>query len=659
FVLGGAIAVLTTLLLWMFTYDYPLPRIFFASAIFFVSVYLMRVTKISIVFFLIATVIIYSQSLVTITDQPEILVRMLLWVWVAAIYPIVLALLINTLFLPLEPQEQLKAEMQRQIKAIIVQLQFAQHRPKNVTIQSEQITSTQIEQSALSMQKLLRFTNMRKKMSYKEQANQLACIATLTSLYSAVAQLQSTPLTLLNSESLQDALIWLLDACTQLNTAIQSEQSFDLPPQKKPLNLQQLPGAVRQMHDALQAYADIKYSPPITESNTLKEKFFVADAIKNPVYVQFALKTLLATLLCYFFYSGLDWDGIHTIMLTCIIVAQPSLGATNMRSILRIAGAVLGSALALLMVIFVVPHIDGIVGLLLITLPVLTLGAWISTGSERSSYVGIQLMFTFSLALLSGFGPSSELTEIRDRIIGISLGVGISFFIHSSLWPEVEGGSFCKSLANVLRQTAQLLQTPVRSAQVAATTSALSQHLAQVEFSQQYMQSWVTLASCETSLARVALEPSWQQSTGEHELQNYALQTILAQSREILLAINTFRSELNTQDLPINIFNEAIHIQQQVANALSKYANNLAQDPMRLKAPAPISLEQLFALCATDAADLTAVETQNETSAFNKSLILLLRSTQSLVEKLSSLPSVTAYKTHYNHLHLSEKVSPQ
>ena len=35
---------------------------------------------------------------------------------------------------------------------------------------------------------------------------------------------------------------------------------------------------------------------------------------RNPVYLHFALKTLLATLLCYVFYTAADWQGIHAVL---------------------------------------------------------------------------------------------------------------------------------------------------------------------------------------------------------------------------------------------------------------------------------------------------------------------------------------------------------
>ena len=47
------------------------------------------------------------------------------------------------------------------------------------------------------------------------------------------------------------------------------------------------------------------------------------------------------------------------------------------------------------------------------------------------------------------------------------------------------------------------------------------------------MRSWGQLAECEAMLARVALEPGWQQ--GEHEVLTLFTQTLLAKAREILL----------------------------------------------------------------------------------------------------------------------------
>jgi multidrug resistance protein MdtO len=92
FIAGSTFAIGLSILLLKFTFDYPLLRIVIASLLFFGSVYLMRVLKIGAVFFIVAIVIIYVQSFVDQTDQADLLIRAVLWVWVAVNYPIALTL---------------------------------------------------------------------------------------------------------------------------------------------------------------------------------------------------------------------------------------------------------------------------------------------------------------------------------------------------------------------------------------------------------------------------------------------------------------------------------------------------------------------------------------------------------------------------------------
>jgi len=290
---------------------------------------------------------------------------------------------------------------------------------------------------------------------------------------------------------------------------------------------------------------------------------------------------------CYVFYNAADWEGVHTVMLTCLIVASPSLGASTQKSLLRIVGAAIGGGLALFMQVFIIPHLDGVVGVLLMTLPVIGLGAWISAGSERSSYAGLQIMFTFAMALLEqGFGPTTDLTEIRDRFIGILLGVGVSTLIHASIWPEREGNTLRRSLADLLRAIGQLLR-PIRNGGDAA---------AAVPLAQQQLAVWERLGDCEMLLARVALEPSWHED--EHEQLTLHAQTVLAEARAIMLAANALQGELTTQieQLPVEVREAVFSIQEQAASALNRYAGELVG--RSCKPPIPISLnalEQSFA----------------------------------------------------------------
>src|SRR2546427_160955 len=72
---------------------------------------------------------------------------------------------------------------------------------------------------------------------------------------------------------------------------------------------------------------------------------FVLDAFTNPSYVRYALKGALAVMICYTLQSAVDWPGIRTCLITCLIVGLGSEGATVQKGTLRIAGALVGAAM--------------------------------------------------------------------------------------------------------------------------------------------------------------------------------------------------------------------------------------------------------------------------------------------------------------------------
>ena len=245
------------------------------------------------------------------------------------------------------------------------------------------------------------------------------------------------------------------------------------------------------------------------------------DAWSNPAYLHFALKTLLATLLCYVFYTAADWQGIHTIMLSCVIVAQPGLGATMQKTWLRIGGALLATLIALLLIVFVQPWTDSLSGLLAMTLPVFALAAWIAAGSERIAYAGIQIGFTFALAFLSWFGPLSNLTELRDRVIGILLGVLVSSIVHLYLWPDSEAPRLKARLAQLYRQLAQTLAARDDEVQLVPLFAALTES--------------------ETLINRVSAEPLGTYAHPWPEAKNWPTRASFRQAEEILRLSEGYR----------------------------------------------------------------------------------------------------------------------
>ncbi|MDB6141946.1 MAG: putative rane protein [Pseudomonas sp.] len=508
FIVSATLAIGIAILLLKFTFGYPLLRILCASVVFVISMFGMRATRLGPLFFVVAIVTIYVQSLVDLVAQPELLLRGCLWVWVAVAYPTLVTLLVNTLLLPQEPQQLLRVAMQRQLAQVEACLAGLQEGRTQVL----KISPGEVQKGVLSLHKLLKFASMRDAGYRANEVQQLALITCVSRLYAAAATLNAPV-------SDVEALAVLRQDCVALSRAIEAG-SLSPPLHSDALARPLMPAGLEEMRDALRApFTDRPVTP--TSKTQAKEPLLANDAFSNPNYLLFAFKTWLATLFCYVFYNAVDWPGIHTVMLTCVVVALPSLGASTQKGLLRIGGCLVGSALALLCTVFVIPNIETLVGVLLMSLPVIGLGAWVAAGSERISYAGLQIMFCFALALLEQFGPSTDLTEIRDRLVGILLGALVSTLVHGLLWPEREGDSLRRRLAATLHSIAGLLRAP------ASGTSTDPLH-------EQSVRSWGQLAECEAMLARVALEPGWQQ--GEHEELTLFTQTLLAKARGILLS---------------------------------------------------------------------------------------------------------------------------
>ncbi len=243
-----------------------------------------------------------------------------------------------------------------------------------------------------------------------------------------------------------DRLDRLIRECRSLKQDLARDRPFRLGPgqagPRVPAGGQD--AALQEMADALKALADAE-AFPFDADPPPQEPLFRPDAFRNPAHLKFALRTVLAAMACYAFYTAVDWPGIHTAMLTCIILAIPPLGMSSLggiahKGLVRVLGAALGSSMALFATVFILPRLDGITGLLSMILPVIALAGWITAGSSKSNYVGRQLMFTYVLALLGRFTLYPDIPEIRDRIVGILVGVVVYLTLAAFVWPDRERG---------------------------------------------------------------------------------------------------------------------------------------------------------------------------------------------------------------------------
>ena len=101
--IGLTIGIGVTLLLYKFTYGYPELRIPGMAIALFLGMWLSRVFVIGPLGFLIGFIVAVSQSVGEAVPSPELLVRGLLWLWVAIAYGVGLTVVLNLLFLPDTP----------------------------------------------------------------------------------------------------------------------------------------------------------------------------------------------------------------------------------------------------------------------------------------------------------------------------------------------------------------------------------------------------------------------------------------------------------------------------------------------------------------------------------------------------------------------------
>ncbi len=497
---GLTLAVACTLLLLRLTFDVPLLRILGSAFILLGAMYFLRASKLGAIGFLVGLAVIYVQSEVDTVHNPELLTRAVLWVWVAITYPIAVNILVGHL-LPASADAHLRRELHAQLEGIANRITGAQNG----------VAGT--EEAFLRMHRQLSYALMEHPKQTLLNARSKARVRLVERLLVAARQLPPGDSPELNLEYQRHAPI-ILAAIRELQFQLVDDGAFEMLP-VPPDYAAVAPAPLAAMYRAFVQLVQDEVPRKGGTGPAVAAKASVFSL--NTTALQFALKVVLATYLGYLFYTAVQWPGIHTCMLTCIILALPGLGAINQKGVMRLIGAALGSMAALLATVFVIPHLDSITGLLLLSLAVIAFGAWIAAGSPLTDYVGFQLVFCFALALLGKFGPTTDLTEIRDRAVGIVLGVIISLVVYRQIWPEREAGQVPSAVAELLRALSR----------VAAACGSASKD----EYEQAQAAAWAVIERLRQLQGRLAFEPRG----ASPRVPDWPLDHLLACARQILL----------------------------------------------------------------------------------------------------------------------------
>ncbi|AQV94409.1 fusaric acid resistance protein [Cupriavidus necator] len=238
-------------------------------------------------------------------------------------------------------------------------------------------------------------------------------------------------------------------------------------------------GVAAELAGAINRYAEPDEADeraPQAQAGKAHGGFLDADAFSNPVHVRYALKTTGAAMFCYFLYQQLNWPGIHTCFITCYLVSLGTAAETVEKLSLRLAGCLVGAVLGTAAIVYVVPSLTSVGGLLLLVFAGTWISAWVAQGSPRIAYAGFQVAFAFYLCVIQGAGPGFDLTVARDRVIGILLGNLVVYLVFTRIWPVSIASRIEAALAALVAQWQQLATARQPDARRGHAATAIALH---------------------------------------------------------------------------------------------------------------------------------------------------------------------------------------
>jgi uncharacterized membrane protein YccC len=260
--------------------------------------------------------------------------------------------------------------------------------------------------------------------------------------------------------------------------------------------------------------------PP--EHRPKPKSLFVPDAFTNPAHVHFALKVTLAAMFCYIFYSAIDWSGIHTALITCTFIALETTGATLHKGVLRIGGCVIGGALALFTIVFLMPHMDTIASLVVVVAGASAIAGWVATGTELISYSGLQIAFAFFYSVFQGYAPDTDLDNVRNRVVGILFGLIVIGLVFRYIWPERTIDRLRAALRAALQQLARLVEIPRRETSIEAAKADAHRLIGETAKSFDQARRYIELTQFES-----------EESSATDQVATSKLENILVRAEEI------------------------------------------------------------------------------------------------------------------------------
>ena len=240
--------------------------------------------------------------------------------------------------------------------------------------------------------------------------------------------------------------------------------------------VQALGGIAEVLHAPPEAHEALPPEPGPPPSRRLLPPF-------DRYAAQFAVKIALACTLALIVGVTSHVRALETVVLNPLILAQGSYGATLRKAWLRIAGVIIGGVLAVLTVATLMANTDDVTVWLVAFFALMLPCAYVSLGTERLSYLGVQIAATFMIILVAN-RPVTDPHEALWRFFGTVLGAAVLFGTFRIVVPDYAGRQLVSRFAELLGLTLEihprLDQPPLSTARARGLADRITAGLADV-----------------------------------------------------------------------------------------------------------------------------------------------------------------------------------
>lgn len=453
-----SIAVCVIFILFNLTLQDVMLRFFFMALFSGLFMYLSSASSLGDIGNLIALVIAFLMTLIDDIPFSDAATRGLLYALLMAVSPMLLVIIFNYFF-GISPRKLLINKLSERF--ISAQQFFLAREPSAIKV--TQALSTQAEYKRYLMLIKLFFLKGKKDIQWLDSMIDNSYEILIMSL--SLPDNTPTAIRVALSEKCQ-----FIAQCLSENQCLSEDQQNRLDVLKnESINSPKYQSLLTDFHSIL-------FKPKVISDPKIKMPFFVEDAFTNPNHKYFAIKTTCAALICYVFYDYFAWQGIHTAMITCYVVALTSVGETVHKLTLRIIGCLIGAFIGIISLIYIIPHLSDVFGLMVLIFFCILPAAWVAAGNERISYAGVQVGLAFLLTVLHGFKPSFDLDVASDRILGILLGNIVMYIMFTKVWPVSIMTAVNKQIKSILASyTALKLKSYDNNVQALSLVAAINE----------------------------------------------------------------------------------------------------------------------------------------------------------------------------------------